>query len=32
MEKLREIAIGLIAGGLITIAISWLYFVTVMAR
>ena len=29
---LKEVAIGLIAGGLFTIASGWLYFVTVMAR
>ncbi len=29
---LREIGIGLIAGGLFAIVAGWLYFVTVMAR
>ena len=29
---LKEVGIGLIAGGLFAIATGWLYFVTVMAR
>jgi len=29
---LREVGIGLIAGGLFTIVAGWLYFVTVIAR
>ncbi len=29
---LKDIAIGLIVGGLFTIVAGWLYFVTVMAR
>ena len=29
---LKEVGIGLIAGGLFVIVASWLYFVTVMAR
>ena len=29
---LKEVGIGLIAGGLFAIVAGWLYFVTVMAR
>lgn len=29
---LKEVGIGLIAGGLVAIATGWLYFVTVVAR
>ena len=29
---LKEIAIGLIAGAIFTLACGWLYFITVMAR
>ena len=29
---LKDVAIGLIAGGLFVIMAGWLYFVTVMAR
>ena len=32
LSKLKEVAIGLIAGGLFVIAAGWLYFVVVMAR
>ena len=32
MNRLKEIAIGLIAGIMYLIASGWLYFVTVMAR
>jgi len=28
----KDVAVGLIAGGLVIIATGWLYFVTVMAR
>jgi len=32
MSRLKDIAIGLIAGAIYAIACGWLYFVTVMAR
>jgi len=32
LDRLKDIAIGLIAGGIFVIASGWLYFVTVMAR
>lgn len=32
LDRLKEVGIGLITGGLFSIVAGWLYFVTVMAR